>query len=110
MLKSERWNFRVVRVLGTRGSSALHQRLRVGARQESEAKMIRDFQLSVGDICGDQTGLRVQVEDVDLYNRVHFFVIENSEDSEAESGEMSYGAFVHRFIRIGYSCNDRRAA
>ena len=65
--------------------------------------MIRDLQLEICDICGDQTGLRVQVEDVDIYNRVHFSVIESSDDSEPESGEMSYEAFVHRFIRIGPS-------
>ena len=38
---------------------------------------MHDFQLSTGDLCGDPTGLRVRVEDVDIYDYVHFSVIEN---------------------------------
>jgi hypothetical protein len=72
--------------------------------------MIRDFQLTIGDICGDRTGLRVQVVDVDIYSRVHFSVIEGTEESAAESGEMSYDAFVHRFTRIGHTPINREAA
>ena len=72
--------------------------------------MILDFQFLVGDICGDQTELRMQVEDVEIYNQVHFSVIESSEESEPGSGEMSYEAFVHRFTRIGHPRIDRRAA
>jgi hypothetical protein len=68
--------------------------------------MIRDFSLAAGDICGDPTGLRVVVDDVDIYNYVHFSVLENSEyaeddDGDAESGEMSHIAFVHRFTKLG---------
>jgi hypothetical protein len=61
--------------------------------------MMRDFQLARGDICGDSTGLRVRIEDVDIYDYVHFSVIEKSDsgESEAESGEMSHVAFAHRF-------------
>jgi hypothetical protein len=73
--------------------------------------MIRDFQLAKGDICGDPTGLLVRVEDVDIYDYVHFSVIERGEtqdqDDEAESGEMSHVAFVHRFTKLG---NNRKAA
>ena len=69
--------------------------------------MIRDFQLTIGDICQDRTGLRVQVEDVDIYSRVHFSVIEGT---EAESGEMSYNAFVHRFTRMRHTSINREAA
>jgi hypothetical protein len=71
--------------------------------------MIRDFQLAKGDICGDPTGLRVRVEDVDIYDYVHFSVIERgeTEDHEAESGEMSHVAFAHRFTKLG---NNRKAA
>ena len=63
--------------------------------------MIRDFQLTIGDICGDRAGLRVRVDDVDIYNRVHFTVIERTEQNESGQGEMSYTAFVRRFTRIG---------
>jgi hypothetical protein len=38
--------------------------------------MMRDVQLAIGDICGDPTGLRVRVEDVDIYDYVHFSVME----------------------------------
>ena len=65
--------------------------------------MMSDFQLNRGDICGDPTGLRVKVEDVDIYNYVHFSVIEISEEDEGEagSGEMSHVAFAHRFTKLG---------
>ena len=69
--------------------------------------MIRDFQLTIGDICGDRTGLRVKVDDVDIYNRVHFTVIECREEeglpeeNQDAVGEMSYTAFVRRFTRMG---------
>lgn len=73
----------------------------------SEAHMIRDLQLTVGDICGDSTGLRVRVDEIDTYNRVHFSVIEEVEDSWI-TGEMSRDAFMHRFLRL-YS-TQRKAA
>ena len=74
--------------------------------------MIHDFQLAKGDICADPTGLRVRVEDVDIYDYVHFSVIERGEtgDDEAESGEMSHVAFVHRFTRLGNMFSNRNAA
>jgi hypothetical protein len=74
--------------------------------------MMSDFQLNRGDICGDPTGLRVKVEDVDIYNYVHFSVIEISEDGvgEAGSGEMSHVAFAHRFTKLGRTLSNRRAA
>ena len=64
--------------------------------------MIRDFQLASGDICGDSTGLRVRIKDVDIYDYVHFSVVERSDsgEDEAESGQMSHVAFVHRFSRL----------
>jgi hypothetical protein len=67
--------------------------------------MRRDFQTSIGDICGDATGLRVRVEDVDLYDYVHFSVIDSNDPAElqAEAGEMSHVAFVHRFTKQGMS-------
>lgn len=68
--------------------------------------MMFDPQLAIGEICGDPTGLRVRVEDIDIYDYVHFSVIEGSglEDdgaSGAESGEMSHVAFAHRFTKLG---------
>ncbi len=65
--------------------------------------MMSVFQLNRGDICGDPTGLRVKVEDVDIYNYVHFSVIEINEEGEGEagSGEMSHVAFAHRFTKLG---------
>ena len=67
--------------------------------------MMRDSQLARGDICGDPTGLLVRVEDVDVYDYVHFSVIESnkSEDGkrEVESGQMSEVAFAHRFTKVG---------
>jgi hypothetical protein len=69
--------------------------------------MRRDVQLAAGDICGDATGLRVKVEDVDIYDYVHFSVVENREagEDEAATGEMSHLAFVRRFTKVGqYIC------
>jgi len=74
--------------------------------------MMRDVQVAIGDICGDPTGLRVKVEDVDMYDYVHFSVVEASEfqKDEAESGEMSQVAFVHRFTKLGNAFASRKAA
>jgi hypothetical protein len=76
--------------------------------------MMHDVQVAIGDICGDPTGLRVKVEDVDMYDYVHFSVIEASEfqeqEDEAESGEMSNIAFVHRFTKLGNAFASRKAA
>lgn len=74
--------------------------------------MMNDFQLVRGDICGDPAGLRVRVEDVDIYDYVHFSVIEGSDSSadEVESGEMSHVAFVHRFTKLGNMFANRKAA
>jgi hypothetical protein len=78
--------------------------------------MMRDVQVSIGDICGDPTGLRVRVEDVDIYDYVHFSVVENGdqeqqeEEDDGESGEMSHVAFVHRFTKLGNTFSDRTAA
>ena len=74
--------------------------------------MMHDVQVAIGDICGDPTGLRVRVEDVDMYDYVHFSVVEASEfqEDEAESGEMSQVAFVHRFTKLGNVFARRKAA
>jgi hypothetical protein len=74
---------------------------------DREARMRRDIEISAGDICGDATGLRVKVEEVDPYDYVHFSVVERSENEEDEvgTGEMSHLAFVRRFTRMGpYIC------
>ena len=74
---------------------------------------MHDFQLSRGDLCGDPTGLRVRVEDVDIYiyDYVHFSVIERSGsgEDEPESGQMSHVAFVHRFTKLGSGFSYRKA-
>jgi hypothetical protein len=74
--------------------------------------MIHDLQLGRGDICGDTTGLRVRVEDVDVYDYVHFSVIERSDSGkdDAELGQMSHVAFVHRFTKLGNIFANRKAA
>ncbi|MGA9968612.1 MAG: hypothetical protein WBQ10_25675 [Terriglobales bacterium] len=74
--------------------------------------MMRELQVAIGDICGDPTGLRVKVEDVDMYDYVHFSVIEAREfqEDEAGKGEMSQVAFVHRFTKLGNAFASRRAA
>ena len=65
--------------------------------------MMYDLQLSIGDICEDPTGLLVRVEDIDVYDNVHFSVIESSTRGfdETESGDMSHVAFAHRFTKLG---------
>ena len=74
--------------------------------------MMYDLQLAIGDICGDPTGLRVRVEDIDMYDYVHFSVIESSKtaDDEVESGGMSHVAFAHRFTKLGNMLLNRTAA
>ena len=74
--------------------------------------MMHDSQLSRGDICRDPTGLQVRVEDVDIYDYVHFSVIERSdlEKDDGESGQMSHVAFAHRFTRLGNVLAHRKAA
>jgi hypothetical protein len=74
--------------------------------------MMGDLQVAIGDICGDSTGLRIRVEDVDIYDYVHFSVIESGETGEdaPESGQMSHVAFVNRFTKLGNTFANRKAA
>ena len=74
--------------------------------------MMPDPQFARGDICRDATGLQVMVEEVDIYDYVHFSVIERSDSAQndAESGQMSHVAFVHRFTRLGNMFANRKAA
>jgi hypothetical protein len=74
--------------------------------------MVHYFHLAIGDICADPTGLRVRVEDIDIYDYAHFSIIEASEpeEDEQEMGEMSHVAFVHRFTRLGDMFSERTAA
>lgn len=74
--------------------------------------MMPELQLARGDICRDPTGLQVMVEDVDIYDYVHFSVIErrDSGQDDEESGQMSHVAFVHRFTRLGNLFSKRKAA
>ena len=48
--------------------------------------MRRDMEIAAGDICGDATGLRVKVEEVDLYDYVHFSVVERAK-AKKRSGD-----------------------
>jgi hypothetical protein len=66
--------------------------------------MIHDSQVATGDICADPTGLRVRVNDVDIYDYVHFSVVEESDSgqNDEESGQMSHVAFVHRFTALRF--------
>jgi len=74
--------------------------------------MVYDLQLATGDICEDPTGLLVIVEDIDVYDYVHFSVIESnaSGDDGAASGEMSHVAFAYRFTKLGNMSLNRTAA
>jgi len=74
--------------------------------------MMNDLQVAIGDICGDSTGLRIRVEDIDIYDYVHFSVTESSDvgEDEAQSGQMSHAAFVHRFTKLGNTFANRKAA
>jgi len=70
--------------------------------------MVYDLQLAKGDICEDPTGLLVRVEDIDVYDYIHFSVIENSTRGfdETESGELSRVAFAYRFTKLGNMCKE----
>ena len=74
--------------------------------------MMHDLQLARGDICRDPTGLQVRVEDVDIYDYVHFSVIErgDSGQDDGEPGQMSHVAFVHRFTKLGNMFANWKAA
>ena len=74
--------------------------------------MMYGVHLAIGDICEDPTGLLVRVEDIDVYDYVHFSVIESSTRGfdETESGEMSNVAFAHRFIKLGNVFTNTTAA
>ena len=74
--------------------------------------MMYDFQLARGAICRDPTGLKVKVEDVDIYDYVHFSVIDRGDSGEVigKSGQMSHVAFVHRFSQLGNMFANRKAA
>jgi hypothetical protein len=74
--------------------------------------MMHDLQFARGDICRDPTGLQVMVEDVDIYDYVHFSVIERSDSGpdDTESGQMSHVAFAHRFTKLGNMFANRKAA
>jgi hypothetical protein len=74
----------------------------LGSQAEGYA-MMTDFQLARGDLYRDPTGVRVGVEDVDIYDYIHFSVIERSDQGKdkTESGQMSQVAFIHRFTKLG---------
>jgi hypothetical protein len=73
--------------------------------------MMPDAQLAKGDICGDPTALRVRVEDVDIYDYVHFSVIERSDSGEDEAGSKTDVPCGFRSsTKLGNMFANRRAA
>jgi hypothetical protein len=56
--------------------------------------------------------VRIRGEDVDIYDYIHFSVIERSDPGKdkTESGQMFHVAFVHRFTRLGNRIVNRKAA
>jgi hypothetical protein len=48
--------------------------------------VVNNFQPGIGDICADPTGLQVKVEDIDIYNYVHFTVIEGGHRVKTKQG------------------------
>ena len=48
--------------------------------------VVHHFQPSIGDICADPTGLLVTVEDIDIYNYVHFSVMEGGHRAKTKQG------------------------
>jgi hypothetical protein len=73
--------------------------------------MIHDFQIAPGDVCEDSAGLQVRVEDIDIYDYVHFSLVEGSErDDDVEVGQMSHVAFGYRFMKVYHTAANRKAA
>jgi hypothetical protein len=80
------------------------------------------FQPGIGDICTDPTGLQVKVEDIDIYNYVHFSVVSPSvmkkhryqdfdlKENEPTSGQMSCVAFLNRFTKVCHGTANRKVA
>ena len=103
---------RVFRIHSASGRRAVRVSGNHISQQTGGYAKMHDFQLSKGDLCGDPTGLRVRVQDVDMYDYVHFSVIERSGsgEGEAESGQMSHVAFVHRFTKLGNGFSYRKTA
>jgi hypothetical protein len=62
--------------------------------------MLHKVEVKAGQSFQDGTGLTVRVEEIDGFDRVHFSVCGDGEDSCATPGEMSSLAFVSRFNRI----------
>ena len=65
--------------------------------------MISNFQLEVGDVCGDPTGLRVKVVDVDVYDYVHFSVVESSQGKRWARGRADVSCGVCASLHEGGS-------
>jgi len=69
--------------------------------------MVYDLQLAIGDICEDPTGLLVRVEDIDVYDYVHFSVIESSTRGfdETESGECPMWLSLIASLSLAICCS-----
>jgi hypothetical protein len=92
-------------------------------KRETELNMVMHrFEPGIGDICVDPTGLQVRIEDIDIYDYVHFSVVGarlikkdrfqalDRKGDEATSGQMSCVAFLHRFTKVCHGTADRKAA
>ena len=101
-------------LLGKAHSALEAQGLRASLHSQPTggSAMIYDFQLARGAICRDTTGLRVRVEDVDIYDYVHFSVLDGGDAGEVEagSGQMSHVAFMRRFSQLGNMLARKKAA
>ena len=62
--------------------------------------MLREGEIKEGQSFQDSTGLTVRAGKIDANDRVRFSVTGDQEAACAESGEMSYFAFISRFTRI----------
>jgi hypothetical protein len=64
---------------------------------------MHDFEPSKGDICGDPTGLRVRVEDVDIYD----FRDRMSRNRDRCRMWLSFTAFLSSVICLRVLCQSR---
>jgi hypothetical protein len=67
--------------------------------------VVHDFQPGIGDLCRDPTGLLVKVEDIDIYNYVHFSVIEGDRRGKTKQGCQAVDLRRYRADSICSTCN-----
>ena len=67
--------------------------------------VVHDFQPGIGDICRDPTGLLVKVEDIDIYNYVHFSVIDGDHRGKTKQGYQAVDLGRYPADSICGTCN-----